>query len=482
MNRIMRTIPNFRGQPANSSYFLHTRNGFFRTVTNNVFVRLPVLDIMVDRLRRIEESPLCDTAVVYVHHPLRTSLNLLDSMFSIGLDPKNTFVLGKHYSENEWVVQETQRLGVHYQRCSAQTVLGGFDETFSFDINSLWETVVEDLDKKINIKNLLVLDHGGYAINFMPSSIQGRMNIVGLEKTSGGLINLVRQGCIPSFPLINMANCATKKVLESPLIAEAVVEKLSPVIPVSREPTTCGVIGYGSIGKAIAEKLLSLGHRVIIYDSDSSQLQSANLRKNFVSTSDLVSLVASADLLFGCSGQDVTKSVEAFRLSPRDKTLVSCSSGDREFLTLLKLVQKNNTSGIAANPLDNVVYESDFGGKIKILRGGFPYNFDDTGESVPANEIQLTRALVFAGVIQAIDFFKNPTVVGKEGLYALDSGLQKFVVREWLKLQPEDKLKNRYQPNQLSKFEDTDWIGEHSAGIQEPINFTLETGANLKFY
>jgi len=482
MNRTIRTIADFSNQRVKPDYFSRTRNIFFRTVTNNVFVRLPVLDIMVNRIRCIEESPLFDTAVVYVHHPLRTSLNLLDAMFSIGLDPKNTFVLGKHYSENEWVVQETERLGVHYQRCSAQTVLGGFDETFSVDINRLWERVVQDLEKKINIKNLLVLDHGGYAINFMPSSIRNRMNIIGLEKTSGGLINLVRQGCIPSFPLINMANCATKKFLESPLIAEAVVEKLSPVIPVSQEPTMCGVIGYGSIGKAIAEKLLSLGHRVIVYDNDVSQLETANLRKNFVSTNDLVSLVASADLLFGCSGQDVTKSIEAFRLSPRDKTLVSCSSGDREFLTLLRLVQKNNTTHAPANPLENVVYESDFGGKIKILRGGFPYNFDDTGESVPANEIQLTRALVFAGVIQAIDFFKNPEIIGKKGLYALDSCLQKFIVHEWLKLQSEDKIKSRYHPNQLSKFENEDWISEHSAGIQEPINFTLETGANLKFY
>ncbi len=456
-------------------YFLSSKNAFFSSVAN-AFIRLPVLDSMVDKLTALEQAPLSNTAVVYVHHPLRTSLNLLDSMFSLGLAPKDTFVLGKHYSENKWVVQEAKRRGVYYQPCSPQVELARFDESFTHDIHSLWAEVVKQLGERSNIENVLVLDHGGYAINFMPPSITQHFKVVGLEKTSGGLINWVRQGSEPSFPLINMANCATKRFLESPLIAEAVVEKLSPVIPVSREPTTCGVIGYGAIGKAIAEKLLSLGHRVITYDRDPAQLKTANLRKNFLATHDLISLVASADLLFGCSGQDVTYSVEAFRLSSRDKTLISCSSGDREFLTLLQLIQKNSQSGLVINPRQDVIYESEFGGKITILRGGFPYNFDDSGESVPANDIQLTRALVLAGVFQAIDFFRNPHVLGEKGLYALDAELQKFVVHEWLQYQP----RNRYTEKVLSNFEQSDWIKANSPGIQEALSFTLESHTQLK--
>ena len=473
--RATRTVSAFAPRFLSQAHFLSSKNAFFSSVTN-VFIRLPVLDVMVDKLSAIEQSPLSNTAVVYVHHPLRTSLNLLDSMFSLGLAPKHTFVLGKHYSENTWVVQEAKRRGVHYQPCSPQVELGNFDESFTRDINSLWTEVVKQLKERPHVENVLILDHGGYAINLMPASIAQNFKVVGLEKTSGGLVNWVRQGTAPSFPLINIANCATKRTLESPLIAEAVVKKLSPVIPVSRQPTTCGVIGYGAIGKAIAEKLLSLGHRVIIYDNDPIQLQTAHLRKNFLATHDLISLVASADLLFGCSGQDVTRSIEAFRLSPRDKTLISCSSGDREFLTLLQLIQKNSQSGIVENPLRDVTYESEFGGKIKILRGGFPYNFDDSGESVPANDIQLTRALVLAGIFQAIDFFRNPNVLGKKGLYALDAELQKFVVHEWIQYQS----KNRYSESVLSHFEESDWIKANSPGIQEAMSFTLEPHAKLK--
>jgi hypothetical protein len=469
--RAIKVVFTFLPRLLKQNYSLSFKNISCNGSVIDSFIRLPVLDTMVDKFSAIEQSPLNQTAVVYVHHSLRTSLNLLDSMFSLGLAPQNTFVLGKHYSENSWVVQEATRRGVHYQPCSAQVELGRFEESFMRDINSLWVEVVKQLEKRANIENVLILDHGGYAINLMPASISQNFKVVGLEKTSGGLINWVRQGRAPSFPLINMANCATKRVLESPFIAEAVVDKLSPVIPVSREPRTCGVIGYGTIGKAIAEKLFSLGHRVIIYDTDSVQLKTARLRKNFLATPDLTSLMASADLLFGCSGQDITRSVEVFRLSPRDKTLVSCSSGDREFLTLLQLIQTNNQSGLVTNPLQDVIYGSEFGGKIEILRGGFPYNFDDSGESVPANEIQLTRALVLAGVLQAIDFFRNPHVLSKGGLYALDAELQKFVVHEWLQYQPT----NRYSEEVLLNFGLIDWIKANSSGIQERLSFTLES-------
>jgi hypothetical protein len=117
-------------------------------------------------------------------------------------------------------------------------------------------------------------------------------------------------------------------------------------------------------------------------------------------------------------------------------------------------------------------------GKIGILRGGFPYNFDDSGESVPANDIQLTRALVLAGVFQAIDYFRNPNVLGKRGLYALDADLQRFVVHEWLQHQP--RSRSTVPGNVLSNFEHADWIKANSPGIQETLSFTLESDKEPK--
>lgn len=450
-------------------YTALTRRGMFFDRRFSTSTELPVLNAMITAFKsKMSPKPLEKTAVIYVHHALQTSVPVLESMFKLSLAPKNTFVIGKRYSDNDEVIKKARSYDLHYQSSSEQSGLGRFKQSFTRDINLLWAEVVSQLDPE-KIDNVLILDHGGYATNFVPSDILEKFNVVGLEKTSGGLRAL---NFGPSFPLINMANCAAKRVLESPLIAEAILSKLKPVIDMTTIPTECGIIGYGTIGKAIAEKLLSLGHRVIVYDNDPAQLKTKSSRKNLVMTNDLSSLVNFSKFVFGCSGCDVTESMDAFRLAPEQKTLISCSSEDLEFLTLLQYIQKvyNGKARVMANTFSDVVYTNDFGNTIRILRAGFPYNFDHSGESVPANDIQLTRALVLAGVFQAISFFKKPHCLENGEIYALDAGLQQFVVHEWLKYQPQ----HRFSPNILMKFDDPTWIKDNSPGIQEPLDFSLE--------
>ncbi len=111
----------------------------------------------------------------------------------------------------------------------------------------------------------------------------------------------------------------------------------------------------------------------------------------------------------------------------------------------------------------DVEYKTDMGATIRILRGGFPINFDDSGESVPANDIQLTRALVLGSVLQAIQFFGKSEILDKGGVYALDPQIQSFVIREWLKYQPA----HRFPKDITDKFQNEEWILEHSGGTYE---------------
>jgi hypothetical protein len=86
-------------------------------------------------------------------------------------------------------------------------------------------------------------------------------------------------------------------------------------------------------------------------------------------------------------------------------------------------------------------------------------NFDHSGESVPANDIQLTRSLVLAVVLQASEYFKGPQI--KKGVYALDSSYQRFVINEWLKYQDTSNI----QPEELFNLLNEDWISLHSNGL-----------------
>ncbi|OGO95160.1 MAG: hydroxyacid dehydrogenase [Coxiella sp. RIFCSPHIGHO2_12_FULL_44_14] len=316
---------------------------------------------------------------------------------------------------------------------------------------------------KKDVKEVLILDHGGHALSFIPEQILRQYKVVGVEKTTRGLINLKAQG-FPPLPLIGVAHCAAKRILESPLIAEAVIAKLLPLISIKDKNLVCGIVGYGAIGKAITAKLLSMQHKVIVYDNDPNQFRIAKDIRGMTVTNELSALVASADYIFGCTGRDITTSIDSFRLSSKNKTLISCSSEDIEFSSLIWLAAQQQRNGKAAiNPLADVEYHTDMGGTIRILKGGFPANFDGSGESVPANDIQLTRALGLGGVLQAARFFQRPDIVNSSGVYALDANMQKLIVNEWLKYQPS----HRFPKDVIDQFQDVQWIEAHSGGTPE---------------
>ncbi|WP_237699762.1 NAD(P)-dependent oxidoreductase [Coxiella burnetii] len=289
-----------------------------RHFSTSALPRLPVLDTMINKaLAATNFLPLKKTVIVYIHHPLQTSVNLIEGFIRLGAKAQNIFVLGKHYSECQSVVEQMKQFGVFYRPCSIQIGLGKFSQNFTQDINWLWLNVMAHVEDK-DVDEILILDHGGYALSFIPEQILRKYKVIGVEKTTAGLINLDAQG-LPPFPLLGVANCAAKKILESPLIAEAIVKKLLPLIPIKENNLTCGVIGYGSIGKAITDKLLSMDHKVIVYDNDPNQLRSVNKMKNLATTNELPALVASSDYIFGCTGRDVATSIDSFRLSPKKK-------------------------------------------------------------------------------------------------------------------------------------------------------------------
>ena len=85
------------------------------------------------------------------------------------------------------------------------------------------------------------------------------------------------------------------------------------------------------------------------------------------------------------------------------------------------------------------------------------------GESVPANDIQLTRSLVLAAVLQASDYLKNTSI--SSGVYALDAAYQRFVIHEWLKHQNG----SRVDEGKLDCFLDEDWSANHSNGLNNRV-------------
>lgn len=435
--------------------------------------RLRVVDTLIEKANQLpayRQPSLEDTVVLINHHALETSYTLLKAMCDIGAQAKNIFAIDKHYSRNEAVVEAFNNEGVYNYKCSEQIGLGRFSPTYSGDMTRLWSKIAEHLEKHPYINNILVMDHGGYALESIPTQLLMDKRVIGIEKTTSGFNNQKGRGHLP-LPIIDVARCATKKYLEAPLIAEAVISKLltNMNINLQQERRACGVIGYGVIGRAIADLLSNLGHKVIVYDANPDQLTRINDKKNIHTAKDLATAVNFADLIFGCSGNDITASLEPFELSPTPKTIVSCSSEDREAWRLLQEVQAEKNGKVANKFLDDVIYTNELGIEITIIRGGFPVNFDDSGESVPAADIDLTRSLVLAAVMEAARCFqtKPSNFFSYGSIYALSPEIQQFIKTTWLTHQPS----GRFPKNVTDNFEDLDWIRRHTSGNNLGLNF-----------
>ncbi|HQW57663.1 MAG TPA: NAD(P)-dependent oxidoreductase [Gammaproteobacteria bacterium] len=433
----------------------------YSTLSNryNTWAKLPVVKTLVESaIEKAHQNkkplPFKNTAIWYVQHSFETSLSVLDAFVALGADPTHIGVIDKEYSRCRGIGKEIMNRNINYKAGSPPGMLGGFKYSFMRDVGQAMSVFMKNLSE---VNRIIVVSHGQNFLELIPSEIIQKYPIVGVEKTTSGLMDANIAG-LP-FPVINMAGCAAKLVLESPIIADELIKKVTPFIPIANQTITCGVVGYGSIGKALTHKLLSMGHNVIVYDQDPSKLRNISAK----STTELVVLLGLADYIFGCTGRDITQSLDIFNFWNRDKTLISCSSGDNEFLSLLQLIQRTNNQKTKKNALDDIEYLNSGGANIRILRGGFPINFDGMSEGSSPEKIQLTRALSVAAALHAHELFESPEIICKGGIIKLSPSIQKLVSQEFLRYQP----KGLYSKETVNNFKDENWISENSHGSEE---------------
>lgn len=89
-------------------------------------------------------------------------------------------------------------------------------------------------------------------------------------------------------------------------------------------PRAYGVVGFGSIGRAIAVSLIRKGHIVHICDP---MYVRHTIPGSMVYTATFRDVLSHCDCIFGCSGNDLTHDPEVlFEGITGRKILISCSS------------------------------------------------------------------------------------------------------------------------------------------------------------
>ena len=341
---------------------------------------------------------------------------------------------------------------------SPVTRRGHYDEVLKKDVARMWKSAVR-LTNWENVSHLVILDDGGYGIAGLPSSIREGLSIVGIEQTMSGLAQ-GRNGNSNTIPVIEVASSAAKKSLEPPMICEATFTKLT--IPLfERNPNAVfGVVGLGNIGRAIATGLLQRKARVLGYDKDPVQMKSV---KGIVACASIQEVFKRSDVILGCTGTDTIGDEGWWKSLTGCKLLISCSSQDREFSSMLTTLDGASDQ----NALRDIVF-STANGEITVVRGGFPANFDGSGESVQKDDIQMTRALLLSAVLQAI-------YAGKRGHGGtmLEPEFQRFIVSHWIELQ--SHRLHWFESGLIDKFKDLEWIEQNSGGKLSRESFAAAT-------
>ena len=141
------------------------------------------------------------------------------------------------------------------------------------------------------------------------------------------------------------------------------------------------------------------------------------------------------------------------------RVFASCSSGDKEFRSLLLCIDATGRQG--QNPLSDLRTSDGLGSSL-VVAGGFPANFDGHCENEKAQDIDLTRCLLYGAIVQLLAAAQQ-RCLKDAGRYQLSPQIQSFVAQEWLACRESRHHGNAHWP-------DFSWVRERSDGTHVEVH------------
>ena len=377
-----------------------------------------------------------DTALVAVQHMLEQTVDLFDTIAAMGLNRQHMFALGKIYSNSQPVIETLRNSGVTVAE-STTPEPGKFDEYFEQDTRKLWQVVAEKLTRR-RIKRILVLDDGGACITTAPPELPRRYAMSGVEQTSLGMFRFEQTP--PPFAVFSWARAAVKLEIGGAIFSQCLIDRLSNEL-LERKPEQLGVIGMGSIGRAVANLAARDGRLLLYYDPRPHLDIAPTLRTHVSPVESLEELMVRCDYVIGCSGRNPFRNNWPLKHRPGIK-LVSASGGDQEFGPVINYLKTKPDFHVDPDSWD---ISSEFGpcGPIQIAYLGYPYNFvSRTAEAVPTHIVQLETGGLLAALIQARIYldFCEAGIAGSNGIHRVSPAAQKFVYEEWLRVMRDSNI------------------------------------------
>jgi S-adenosylhomocysteine hydrolase len=405
--------------------------------------RLPLVEHIKARFGTLAPSI---RALAGIQHLFGSTATLVEHLIGDTIAPADVHLLGKPYSTNHATMWHLRT------RLGCQVLPGSFEYRGVREYHEEADEHARSLLHRVALRaatadlRVLLIDDGGRAIRMLhtPEFAEVSKRFVCVEQTRRGVREL--HGVDPVVPIVNVAESRVKLTVESPIIADSVCTELlrqldelgTAGIP---RPANALVVGFGAIGAAVAEALRARGLAVGVHDADPSRCAAAGGR-GFSTAACLGAALPAARLVVGCTGNaSVGRSLHPFFAD--DAILASASSSDIEFeawhlrsmaralAPRHRIVDEFNLThervGDRVVPLGDGDHPCHFlhvvrilGKRLYLLNGGFPVNFTGAVDPIAPERIQLTRALLYAGALQA-------SRAERVGLLDLDERMQQEI-------------------------------------------------------
>lgn len=400
--------------------------------------RLPLLDRMVADLKG--GQPLRGKNVLWVSHLLGSTVPLARALRDAGTLAKSTIVVGTPYGTNPAVKKTLADDGfdVRVPALSPRAYRQGVKQA------------VDDMvaRHRRNHKPVVVLDDGGLVTEILHSDpryadVLGAFKIV--EQTTRG-ITVAEQRQL-KVPVVNVARSAAKRA-EGRFIGQAVATKV--VQGLGRLGRDLGgarvtVIGYGVVGSAVARELAQRNARVTVVETGAARAREA--RRAGYAVAEKSAALPTAQVVIGATGNQ-SLTLADMRQLHSGVVVASASSKQLELdMEGLGRAASRRTLVESGSPLVRLPTARYTLGRaeITVLGDGWPVNFDGDVEDIPAGLIQITRAAMFAGAIQAAGIKTN--YAKNRGIIALDAKVDRLILRRFNQLHRERQPTTIHDPD-----------------------------------
>lgn len=414
-------------------------NKAFDNLNNELPGPLPLLDKLVEKYE--PEQPLKGVHALMFQHLLGIQYAQTQALIKLGLDPENIIWVDLPYTSNPFVRNALiDNLGIppeNFHRYS-NSLLEPYALCQRARINRIVRRLMEHPPEKF-----IVLDDGAYFLESAMCFNQSMPNMAIIEQTTRGIIKIQKSAALQyeanKSPIINVAQCSAKSILEPPFIARAITRALTTKfkqLEFDLKEKKVLVLGYGNIGKHVAHFIHSdlevTADSIFIYDKKFSDAETTVDDYPIWDKSDLESRF---DLIVGCSGE-ASFTVNDFIYANDGALLVSCSSGQVEFsrkeFVELADMQKNDDILIVKSEFNEFDMHADIPiqfpeRKVTMLNGSWPINFRGQVNCIPPEYIQSIACLMVEGAIQAVDLINS----GQTGLIEFNQEYNDRLIEEF---------------------------------------------------